>query len=68
MARAWTRRDDFVASLPADAHVLLDPQAGAVQFGDGAHIAMPRIGAPSSCALLRRVQTPAISAMMRSPA
>jgi predicted phage baseplate assembly protein len=44
--RAWTRRDDFIASRPADAHVLMDPQAGTVQFGDGAHGRVPPLGAP----------------------
>jgi predicted phage baseplate assembly protein len=44
--RAWTRRDDFIASRAADAHVLLDAQAGTLQFGDGAHGRVPPHGAP----------------------
>jgi predicted phage baseplate assembly protein len=44
--RAWTLRDDFIASRPSDAHLLLDAQAGTLQFGDGAQGRVPPLGAP----------------------
>ncbi len=33
----WEPRDDFDASSPTDAHYVLDPTAGVITFGDGAH-------------------------------
>ena len=37
----WDAVDDFDASSPNDSHYVLDRDAGAVQFGDGRHGAIP---------------------------
>jgi hypothetical protein len=43
--RRWTLRADLDASGPADEHAMLDPTAGTVAFGDGAHGLAPPKGA-----------------------
>jgi len=42
--RHWSVRPDLDASGPADAHVVLDPAAGVLRFGDGAHGLAPSEG------------------------
>ena len=42
--RRWALRADLDASGPADAHAVLDPAAGVVRFGDGAHGLAPPTG------------------------
>src|SRR6266571_1676534 len=45
-ANGWTRVDDFFASGPRDRHYLLNRTTGEIQFGDGAHGAIP-VGNPA---------------------
>lgn len=40
----WQQVDDFDASQEDDRHYVLDPEAGAVQFGNGVRGAVPQIG------------------------
>ena len=42
--RSWTVRPDLDASGRSDAHVVVDPTAGAVRFGDGEHGRVPPAG------------------------
>jgi predicted phage baseplate assembly protein len=39
--QAWQQKEDLDESGPGDAHFLLDPTAGAITFGDGAHGRVP---------------------------
>ncbi|MEE8455106.1 MAG: putative baseplate assembly protein [Limibaculum sp.] len=41
----WTRVDDFYRSKPASKHYQLDPDSGAITFGDGRHGRIPVAGA-----------------------
>jgi predicted phage baseplate assembly protein len=42
--RRFTAHGDLIASGPADAHVVLDAESGAVAFGDGRHGVVPPAG------------------------
>jgi predicted phage baseplate assembly protein len=44
--RRWERRPDFLASRRVDAHFVLDPSGGSVQFGDGERGRVVPAGAP----------------------
>lgn len=51
----WQEVKDFVASKPADRHYTLDPETGAVCFGDGIRGAIPPLGATVLAREYRRV-------------
>jgi hypothetical protein len=42
--RRWWVKPDFDASRASDAHVVLDPETGALEFGDGQHGRVPSKG------------------------
>lgn len=44
--RHWERRADFDASRAEDAHVVINPENGVVQFGNGNHGRLPPSGTP----------------------